>query len=87
MTKHSIPRGLKNQARFWLETYHGCAEKTRAWEEVKSTFMRGNFSFSFIFFLVFAFVLSNVAVHCRGGIKELSLYGTKSRFVSPETQQ
>lgn len=40
MTKHSIPRGLKNQARFWLESYHGCAEKTRAWEEVKSTFMR-----------------------------------------------
>lgn len=56
IAKHSIPKGLKNQARFWLESYHGCAEKTRTWDEVKRTFMRGNFLFSFFSFLFLVFV-------------------------------
>lgn len=44
MTERSIPRGLRNQARFWLETYHSCAEKPdqpQIWEEMKSKFIRG----------------------------------------------
>lgn len=44
MTERAIPRGLRNQAKFWLETYHGCAEKLgkpQAWEEMKNKFIRG----------------------------------------------
>ncbi|XP_068720953.1 matrilin-2-like [Montipora capricornis] len=40
MANRPIPRGLKNQARFWLESYHGCAENQQGWDEVKSKFMR-----------------------------------------------
>jgi len=42
MPERSIPRGLRNQARLWLENYHGCAEKPgepRVWEEM-SKFIR-----------------------------------------------
>ena len=44
MTERSIPRGLRNQARLWLETYHGCAEKPgkpQVWEDMKNKFIRG----------------------------------------------
>ena len=56
MNERSIPRGLRNQARFWLETYHGCSEKPgepRVWEEMKSKFIRGKvfFLFSLLFLM------------------------------------
>lgn len=44
MTERSLPRGLRNQARLWLETYHGCAEKPgkpQVWEDMKNKFIRG----------------------------------------------
>lgn len=41
MTERSVPRGLRNQAKFWLETYHACAQKsTQQQEEMKSKFIR-----------------------------------------------
>ena len=62
MTERSIPRGLRNQARFWLETYHGCAEKPgepRVWEEMKTKFIRGKVVF--ILLISFAVVFLSVA--------------------------
>ena len=52
MRERSIPRGLRNQARLWLETYHECVEKPgdpKAWEQMKTKFMRGTFVYSFLF--------------------------------------
>lgn len=61
MTERSIPRGLRNQARLWLETYHECAEKPgdpKAWEQMKTKFMRGIFVYSFLFISTFLLVFS-----------------------------
>lgn len=58
MTERSIPRGLRNQARLWLENYHGCAEKPgepRVWEEMKSKFIRGKV-FYFLYLLARGFL-------------------------------
>ena len=40
----SIPRRLRKQARFWLETYHGCAEKSanpQVREDISKAFIKG----------------------------------------------
>ena len=44
MAVPSIPRGLRNQARLWLETYHECEGKhshPQVWEDTKGKFIRG----------------------------------------------
>ena len=44
MTERSIPRGLRNQASFWLKTYHSCAEKSanpQVREDISKTFIGG----------------------------------------------
>lgn len=64
MTERSIPRGLRNQARLWLETYHGCAEKAgepRVWEDMKSKFIRGKVFFYSIY-LIFCSVFSVISL-------------------------
>lgn len=43
MAVPSIPRGLRNQARLWLETYHECAKKLshpQVWEDTRGRFIR-----------------------------------------------
>lgn len=43
MTERPIPRGLRNQAKLWLETYHACAEKPgepTLWDDMKSKFIK-----------------------------------------------
>lgn len=60
MAVPSIPRGLRNQARLWLETYHECAKKLshpQVWEDTRSRFIRGE-CFD-LFYFIPAFILSS----------------------------
>lgn len=72
MTERSVPRGLKNQARFWLETYHGCAEKLgkpHAWEEMKNKFIRG----ACVFILFHSLCIYNLKVEIHVEIHVVSM--------------
>lgn len=77
MAVPSIPRGLRNQARLWLEKYHECAEKPshpQVWEDMKNKFIRGACVFvSSYYFILHVFsgrtsYMSDLALY-----KELSL--------------